>query len=277
LWRGGLELASPHPAFGGLSGLWVAPDGGRLLAVSDRGWWLSAGLRHDVAGFLTGLEDAGLFRLSGPDGRPLEGKARADAEELAPGPGGGLAVSLERRHRVLVYPPAPEPLAGRPRLVELPGWLAGAPENRGPEAAAFLPDGRLVVLAEGREGKEVVPGGLLAGGGWRRLDYRPAPGLHPTAACASPGGGLVVLERGFSPLTGVSVRLALAPAAGLRPGAEVEGETLARLAAPLTVDNLEGLACRSTPAGLMLYLVSDDNFSPLQRTLLLAFLLPAGG
>jgi hypothetical protein len=277
LWRGGLELSSSHPAWGGLSGLVVSPDGRRLTAVSDRGWWLTARLRHDVAGFLCGLEGARLRRLAGPEGRPLQGKEEADAEELAAAPDGGLVVALERRHRLLAYPPAREPLACRPRRLALPPWLAAAPANRGAEAAAFLPDGGLVVLAEGAKGQKTTPGGLWREGRWHRLSYRPAPGLHPTAACAPPGGGLVVLERGFSPLAGVAVRVAMLPAGSLGPGALSQAATLARLEPPLALDNLEGLACRQTPGGLMLYLLSDDNFSPLQRTLLLAFLLPEGG
>jgi hypothetical protein len=40
----------------------------------------------------------------------------------------------------------------------------------------------------------------------------------------------------------------------------------------LTVDNLEGVAAVPRPGGVTrFYLVSDDNASPQQRTLLLAF------
>ena len=40
------------------------------------------------------------------------------------------------------------------------------------------------------------------------------------------------------------------------------------------MDNFEGLALRRDRAGrTLLYLVSDDNFVPLQRTLLLQFRL----
>jgi hypothetical protein len=38
------------------------------------------------------------------------------------------------------------------------------------------------------------------------------------------------------------------------------------------IDNMEGIAVRRGPKGeTLLYLISDDNFSPLQRTLLLMF------
>ena len=45
-----------------------------------------------------------------------------------------------------------------------------------------------------------------------------------------------------------------------------------RLASPLTVDNFEGVAGLPRPDGsVRFYLISDDNFSPAERTLLLAF------
>jgi hypothetical protein len=40
---------------------------------------------------------------------------------------------------------------------------------------------------------------------------------------------------------------------------------------PLTIDNFEGLAVREEDGRTLLYIVSDDNFSPGQRTLLLKF------
>ena len=49
---------------------------------------------------------------------------------------------------------------------------------------------------------------------------------------------------------------------------------LAVLAPPLTVDNMEAIAARKNEAGeTILYLMSDDNFSSDQRTLLMMFRL----
>lgn len=79
------------------------------------------------------------------------------------------------------------------------------------------------------------------------------------------------------------MRLAKAALEGSGP---LRPRELARLAPPLTVDNLEGLDVRRDPSGAeLVYLVSDDNgcgkrsrlVAPraLQRTLLLMFeLLP---
>lgn len=86
-----------------------------------------------------------------------------------------------------------------------------------------------------------------------------------TAVAPLPGGGRVYLLRAFSVLQGVRITLRIVGA---------DGATLdeLRLAAPLTADNFEGVAALPRPDGsLRLYLLSDDNFSSLQRTLLLAF------
>jgi hypothetical protein len=55
---------------------------------------------------------------------------------------------------------------------------------------------------------------------------------------------------------------------------DARGATLDELAlaAPLTVDNYEGVAALPRPDGsVRFYVISDDNFSRLPRTLLLAF------
>jgi hypothetical protein len=83
----------------------------------------------------------------------------------------------------------------------------------------------------------------------------------------------VVLQRRYTPETGVAARIVrFRPgAADGRPRREVLGlETLADLLPPLSVDNMEGLAYRDA-GGSFVYLISDDNFSPTQRTLLLKF------
>ena len=44
-----------------------------------------------------------------------------------------------------------------------------------------------------------------------------------------------------------------------------------RLRRPLTVDNFEGISVVRRRGGVRFYILSDDNFSTEQRTLLLAF------
>jgi hypothetical protein len=55
-------------------------------------------------------------------------------------------------------------------------------------------------------------------------------------------------------------------------GADGQVEDQLELARPYTIDNFEGVAAAPSPSGgLRFYLISDDNFSKSQRTLLVAF------
>jgi hypothetical protein len=52
----------------------------------------------------------------------------------------------------------------------------------------------------------------------------------------------------------------------------LEGRVIAEFLPPVTVDNFEGVAVRRGEDGeTLVYVLSDDNFNPDQRTLLLMF------
>src|SRR5690606_30203076 len=90
----GFVLSSADPRFGGLSGLWLAPDGSELIAVSDHGTLWRAGLRHE-GDRLTELADWSVVPL----GR-LVGERRSsnlDAESLADDGPEHLLVAVEGR------------------------------------------------------------------------------------------------------------------------------------------------------------------------------------
>jgi hypothetical protein len=63
------------------------------------------------------------------------------------------------------------------------------------------------------------------------------------------------------------------PLRELREGARLDGKILADLSFhDANIDNMEGIAVRRGANGeTLLYMLSDDNFSSLQRTLLLMF------
>jgi hypothetical protein len=71
---------------------------------------------------------------------------------------------------------------------------------------------------------------------------------------------------------GVRSRVVFVPAKTIRPGAVLRGEELAQIVPPVSVDNMEGIAARKGENGeTILYIVSDNNFNRLQRTLLMVF------
>lgn len=260
-YAGGLELTSPDTSrLHGLSDLKVRPDG-RLAAVSDNGDLVEARLVLDATGRLVGLTDARLSPLAGEDGRDLalDGKPAADTEGLAELADGSRLVSLENHDRILLYPQG----GGPPRRARSPDVTL--PRNSGMEALSEDP-------ASGPDA--YVVGSELSGATWNcrlsdgcreaaRIEIPKDGGL--TAVAPLPDGGRAYLVRAFSMLKGVRVSLRITAADGT-----VRDEL--KLAPPLTVDNFEGLAAVPRPDGrVRFYLLSDDNFSGLQRTLLLAF------
>ena len=60
----------------------------------------------------------------------------------------------------------------------------------------------------------------------------------------------------------------------MKPGATVDGPALFEADMGYQIDNMEGLSVhRAADGALVLTLISDDNFSMIQRTLLLQFTL----
>ncbi|MBL8834974.1 MAG: esterase-like activity of phytase family protein [Alphaproteobacteria bacterium] len=271
VFRGGLALDASHQRFGGWSDLWVAQDGSRLIAISDRGSWMELRLVHDAQGRLTGVGPARIGPLGDPRGLQLHGNP-SDAEGLAALPDGGFLVSFERRHRIWHYPAAPVPFGRPPRLLPTPPGIAAAPDNGALEALARLADGRLVAIAEALVENGAHAAWVFADERWGRFSYRAEPGFSPAGAAGLPGGDLIVLERAFAFLAGFRVRLTRVPQAQLGPGVAARGAELARLDARHTVDNFEGVATRAGANGeTLLYLIADDNFVRWQRTLLMMF------
>jgi hypothetical protein len=89
-------------------------------------------------------------------------------------------------------------------------------------------------------------------------------------------GDLLVLERKFSLVDGVGIRIRRIALPALKPGAVVDGPAIFEADLGEEIDNMEGIDAHTTPEGdTVLTMVSDDNFSLLQRTLLLQFTLLA--
>ena len=94
-------------------------------------------------------------------------------------------------------------------------------------------------------------------------------GAVPTDADRTEEGSIFVLFRSYSPDQGNWVGISELRADGSR----VDQLVLDPIHA--TVDNFEGIALREEQGRTFLYIVSDDNFSGSQRTLLMKFELVA--
>lgn len=276
--RGALQLSSPHPRFGGFSAVEVDGKGDHLLALSDEGAWLEARLAYDRRGWLARADHGRLGALADESGQALGGKADGDAEAFTRLPDGGYLVSFEQHLRLWHYP---RPGRRHPGVAQpaqpfaSPAELQQAPRNGAIEAIVRLADGRLLALSEELRSEDGLVGWVWSAGAWSALTYLPTPELLPTDAALLPDGDLLVLERGYTRETGPRAALRRLSPAEVRPGARLAPRTLAELARPLLVDNSEGLFARRGPRGeTLVYLMSDDNFSRQQRTLLMLLALP---
>jgi hypothetical protein len=264
LFLGGWHLRSRDVRFGGISSMHV--EDGEVLALSDGG---------------------GLFRFPVPS-RP--GALPLHVERIARGPGTGRSkgdrdveslvvegkqawLGYEGRNAIWRYRRSDWSFEAAAAPPTMRGW----PSQHGPEAMVRLRDGRFILWAEGDEAEDGTTPALLFDGDpalaatpAQPLRYRPPEGFRVTDAALVPDGRLLVLNRRFSLFEGWSAVLAVAD---VRNGV-IEPRVIARLASPQTVDNMEALSVTEEGGRTIVWIASDDNFTPwLQRTLLLKFAL----
>lgn len=282
IWVGTLELASKDKDFGGYSALAV-DGGGRLIAISDAGRWLTADLVSED-GRPARLTNVRTGPLRGIDGRPLKGKRDQDAEALTfakPGAISGKAyIGFERRHRIAIVEIGKDGVSPVKRHLPLPDVLKRANNNAGVEALTVLTAGPakgalLALTEEYLDGDGNHIGWLIGGPSPGPVALKRRDGYAVTDATSLPGGDIVILERRF--LFTARMRLRRIKAADIRPGALLDGEVLLEADALREIDNMEALAAHADGAGrTVLTIMSDDNFNHrFQRTLLMQFALPA--
>lgn len=256
---GGLEIRTPTGhGLHGLSDLKLT--GGDFIAITDKGDLVRGRLTFDHRGRLAGLSDLRLRGLTAGDGMAFATKSDGDAESLAITEEGDLVVGFEQAPRLWSYGPL-DALRDRPSPWPIPPVPTG---NDGLEALAAVPGG-LRVAAE-------------AGGVWdctpaRCTEISPPP--TPPLAVADwritgmdrdpEGSGWFVVERLFREPFDTRARLRRMDASGWL------GPVLVTLSLPSTTDNFEGVAAVAVASGTRLYILSDDNDNPRQRTLLLTF------
>ncbi len=275
--RGGLILESPHRDFGGVSGLRVAADGAHFLAVTDKGQWLRARIVYRGKTPIA-IADAEMAPILGPDGRSLKSRGWYDTEALAED-GGAVYVGIERVNQVVRFDIAKDGLRARGRPIAVPPGMKLLPHNRSIECLEAGPKsgplaGTLVSISE--RGLDTAGNlmGFLIGGAGGVFSLKRTDDFDVSDCAATPDGKLLVLERRFSWARGLAMRIRSVPFAMIKPGALVDGPELIVADMSSQVDNMEGLSVHRDASGaVVLTLISDDNFSPLQRTLLLQFTL----
>jgi len=280
-YRGGIFLKSRDERFGGISGLMVSEDGSRMMAVSDHGYWFTGELLYKNDR-LSGMRNARLAPMLDGAGKPVTGNG-ADAESLTGEQfaKGTIYVSFERDDRVSAYSFDDGGPKAAARNVALPSDAKRVAVNGGIEGLALVnPQTLLAVTEDYRDRKGDFTGWLIPLNETDPDDasvvfVRASGGYHPTDLARLPDGDVLLLERKFTLDRGAAMQLRRISKSRVKPLAVLDGEVIARLDVNYSIDNMEALAVRQDATGkTLVYLMSDDNYNGLQRTVLLMFELP---
>lgn len=276
---GGLSFTSSEDLLGAMSSIRFRPDGERFVSVLDTGHWLTGRIERDGEGRLSGLTDLSISTMLDTHGEVPRYKGDIDAEGLALRSGQAI-VSFERDHRVEIYPDPGFENAKPERGLDIIIPQRELRGNGGLETVVVAPlesplQGALVTISEqsvdraGNLFAAILEGPLKGQFKVKRNDP-----WAVTDGAFLPDGDLLLLERRFSFLGGVGMRIRRIKAGDIRPGALVDGPVQIEADMSDQIDNMEGIDVVAGADGRShIILVSDDNHSILQRNLMLEFRL----
>lgn len=276
--RSGLVLTSPFRKFGGLSSLHLDAVGENFIIASDKGDWFTGRFVYQ-GDTLSGLADVRSAPMRDRDGEPLAAKGWFDTESLT-FDGSVAYVGIERVNRIVRFDFDKGGILARAEEVTGPPEVAKLPYNRGLESLVYLGKGHrlagtIVAISERSLDASGNIAAFLIGG--------PSPGIFHikrsndfdvSDATLLPGGDILLLERKFSLTKGVGIQVRCIPVSTIAPGLVVDGPILFGADLGAEIDNFEGIAAHVARSGeTVITLISDDNFSMIQRTLLVQFIL----
>ncbi|PZM09498.1 esterase-like activity of phytase family protein [Rhizobium tubonense] len=276
---GGLRLSSGNDLFGAASAIRFRPDHQHFVSVLDTGHWWTGAIERGDDGRLKGISDATITPMIDRFGMTHEGKGAMDAEGLALR-GDSVLVSYEQDHRVDIYPDpgfeTASPTGSIPILMRR-SELRG---NQSLEALMIAPAGSplagaAVLVTErslDRDGNMLAA--VLDGPRKGRFTVRHYDDFDVSDGVFLPDGDLLLMERRFDLAHGIGMRLRRIAGGDIKPGALVDGKVIFEANADDQIDNMEGIdAFRAEDGTIHVIMVSDDNHSILQRSLMLEFRL----
>ncbi|MEP9399242.1 esterase-like activity of phytase family protein [Mesorhizobium sp. KR2-14] len=276
---GGLEMVSSSRNFGGFSAMRFLTPGGRFIGVADTGFWFFGQVTRDAGQRPTGIGDFRMVQMVDAAGQPIDDKWRVDAEGLAVRDG-VATVGFERDHRVAQFRIQPDDMRAPFRQLDFLVPKHELRMNRSFETVAYAPadgalKGALVVVTErSLDSQGNVFAAVLDGPRKGVFTVVRSDGFDITDGAFLPNGDLLLLERSFSMMQGVKMRLRRLPASAIGKGKVADGPVLMQADMNYQIDNMEAMdVWRRADGALVVSLMSDDNQSILQRNLYLEFLL----
>lgn len=277
--RGGLALTSAFKAFGGVSAIHLRPDGAHFLSVTDNGSWLTGRIVYR-GGRPAGIADAEMAPVLGSDGKPLAARHWFDTESLTRGNDGRFYVGIERVNRIVRFDLSHGGLRAHGKPIPVPADFKTFTYNKSLECLAAPPKGAplagglIAVTEESLDAAGNLRSYVLAGKRVTRFTVKRSHAFDVSDCTVLPRGDLLVLERRYSPLSGVAVRIRRLHLADIKQGAVIDGPVIFEADLADQIDNMEGIAVsRNAKGETIITLVSDDNFAAIERNLLLQFTL----
>ena len=277
--RGGLVLTSKHKAFGGISALHVEPDGGRFIAATDHGSWVRGRIIYRD-GRPDRVADAEVAPIRGPDGKPLAARGWYDVESLAEHEG-TLYAGIERVEQIVRFDYRGYGLNARGQPIAVPADFKSFTYNKSLECLAALPSGSplpgelIVVTEQSLDSAGNLRSFVLGDGRVARFSVKRSDDFDVSDCVALPPGDLLVLDRRINLMRGgITIRIRRIPLASIKENAVVDGRSMFEADLNYEIDNMEGISVHRNARGeTIITMISDDNFSFLQRNLLLQFAL----
>jgi hypothetical protein len=263
-----------------LSGLAWDEDEQLLYAVSDKGYLVHLRLAFDH-GMLAGADLVGAWPLRDAKGKVV-GKGWWDAEDLAIRNGDDgirgnteLLVSFEQHARVMRYRPDGKLLGGETLPAVLRDDHHYRSTNNELEAMTLLPGIGVLVAPEWPLRHTRPDMRCLYGQDGSQWCYPPMDPEYSSVSSleTTPDRRVLILERRYKNIfwpVVFAIRRATLDIAAHPNGGDISVEDVARFSSTdgFAVDNFEGLARQR---GNRYFMVSDDNNSSIQKTVLIYF------
>jgi hypothetical protein len=215
--------------------------------------------------------------ILGSDGRPLAARGWYDTESLTERDG-VFYIGIERVEQIVRIDYRRDGFKARAEPIKVPADFKTFKYNKSLECLVAPPQGSLlagvliVVTERSLDARGNLRSFILDGDRVTRFSVRRTDGFDVSDCVVLKPGDLLLLERRYSLMRGVAMRIRRVPLESLKADAVVDGRPMIEADLASQIDNMEGMAVHRTANGeTIITLVSDDNFSFIQRSLLLQF------
>lgn len=276
---GGFTMRSDDKDFGQLSGLRFLTPGQNFIGVADIGFWFFGSITRDAQGTPVGVDNFRLQPMVDETGTIIADKRDKDAEAITLN-GDVATVAFERNARITEYRLVPGDMGAPLHHLDFIVPRRELRSNAGFEALATAPQAghlkgaRLAITERSLDEAGNIFAAILEGPQKGLFKVLRTDDFDVTDAAFLPDGDLLLLERRFSPLMGVAMRVRRIEGSSILKGALIDGAALIQADLAYQIDNMEALDVWQRHDGAtILSMMSDNNQSILQRTLYMEFRL----